>query len=148
MQVTAIITRSLKNHLEQMKEVAGYMWEKGWAEASAGNMSIDVTEELTATGSTSEIKEVLASLPFLNISFPGLANHFILVTLAGTRMRDLAKDPLSHVGLIQINTAGDTCQASYFRELHADVKPTSELMTHLALHNFLVNHSLMELRKE
>ncbi|MCX6235403.1 MAG: rhamnulose-1-phosphate aldolase [Bacteroidetes bacterium] len=144
MKVAAIIISSLKNHLDQMKEVAGYMWEKGWAEATAGNMSIDVTEKLMATGSTSEIKEIFASRPFLNISFPGLANHFILVTFAGARMRDLAKDPLSCVGLIKINAAGDACQAGYFRELLTDVKPTSELMTHLAIHNFLANNSFTE----
>ncbi len=28
----------------QIKNVAGMLWDKGWAEANAGNLSIDVTE--------------------------------------------------------------------------------------------------------
>ena len=30
--------------LHDVREVSGYLWERGWAERNAGNLSIDVTE--------------------------------------------------------------------------------------------------------
>ena len=30
--------------VEQIAEVAGYLWEKGWAERNGGNITVNVTE--------------------------------------------------------------------------------------------------------
>ena len=38
----------LKHQIEQVAEVAGYLWQKGWAERNGGNIVVNVTEQLSA----------------------------------------------------------------------------------------------------
>ena len=34
---------ALKADIEKVAEVAGYLWQKGWAERNVGNITINVT---------------------------------------------------------------------------------------------------------
>lgn len=34
----------LQIQMNDIAQVAGYMWEKGWAERNAGNISVNITE--------------------------------------------------------------------------------------------------------
>ena len=34
----------LKSAIDQIAEVSGYLWEKGWAARNAGNVSLNVTQ--------------------------------------------------------------------------------------------------------
>ena len=34
----------LRREIEKVSEVAGYLWEKGWAERNGGNIVVNVTE--------------------------------------------------------------------------------------------------------
>ena len=34
----------LKHRIEQVAEVAGYLWQKGWAERNGGNITVNITE--------------------------------------------------------------------------------------------------------
>ena len=36
----------LKRQIDQVAEVAGYLWQKGWAERNGGNIVINVTDQL------------------------------------------------------------------------------------------------------
>ena len=46
----------LRREIEKVSEVAGYLWEKGWAERNGGNIVVNVTEY---------IDDELKSLPAL-----------------------------------------------------------------------------------
>ena len=35
---------ALAREVEQVAEVAGYLWQKGWAERNGGNITVNVTE--------------------------------------------------------------------------------------------------------
>ena len=35
---------ALKAEIEKVAEVAGYLWQKGWAERNGGNITVNVTE--------------------------------------------------------------------------------------------------------
>jgi len=35
--------KNLKEQLDEVAEIAGYLWEKGWAERNAGNISINIS---------------------------------------------------------------------------------------------------------
>ena len=35
---------ALKAAVDQVAEVAGYLWQKGWAERNGGNITINITE--------------------------------------------------------------------------------------------------------
>ncbi len=38
-----LLTKELQNVVDEIAEVSGYMWERGWAERNAGNFTVDVT---------------------------------------------------------------------------------------------------------
>ena len=80
----------LAKKVYDVAEVAGYLWQKGWAERNGGNTN--------------------------------------------RRMRDLARDPMANGSVIRIL---DDC-AHYEIIADAPVKPTSELPSHLSVHNYLI----------
>ena len=38
----------LKHCIEQVAEVAGFLWQKGWAERNGGNIVVNVTEQINS----------------------------------------------------------------------------------------------------
>ncbi|MDE5571071.1 MAG: rhamnulose-1-phosphate aldolase, partial [Prevotella sp.] len=121
----------LKAVVEQIAEVTGYLWQKGWAERNGGNITVNVTEFMD-----DECKAMKAIAPVKEIGMvlPQLKGKYFYCKGTGKRMRDLAKEPMQNGSIIRIC---DDC-ASY--EVIADepVVPTSELPTHLALQNYLL----------
>ena len=124
----------LKHQIDQVAEVAGYLWQKGWAERNGGNIVINVTDQLNPQ---------LVRLPQCDSPTPPIAIGTILPHLKGCyffckgtnrRMRDLARWPMDNGSVIRIL---DDC-AHY--EIIADkpVMPTSELPSHLSVHNYLI----------
>jgi rhamnulose-1-phosphate aldolase len=121
---------NIQNEFNRIAEVAGYLWQKNWAERNGGNISVNLSH-LT--------DEETAVLPALTDSFelaeevPGLAGNIFYVTGTGTRMRDVAKAPMEHGSVLRI-----TKDARHY-EIIADkaIQPTSELSSHLAIHNFM-----------
>ena len=121
----------LKHQVEQVAEAAGYLWQKGWAERNGGNITVNVTEHIT-----DEIKAMPAIAgPFpIGFKLPNLKDKWFYCKGTQMRMRDLARWPMDNGSIIRIC---DDCE-SY--EIVADkpVKPTSELPSHLAVHNYLI----------
>ena len=124
----------LKHQIEQVAEVASYLWQKGWAERNGGNIVINVTDHLNSQ---------LVRLPQCDSPTPPIAIGTTLPNLKGCyffckgtnrRMRDLARWPMENGSIIRIL---DDC-AHY--EIVADklVMPTSELPSHLSVHNYLI----------
>lgn len=115
--------------LAALAETAGLLWEQGWAEANAGNLSCDVTEilpEPLAGGAGA------APTP-CGAPFPELAGRRILVTAAGTRMRDLAREPDRGCGVLQCSGDGSSFVGTALADA-TPFTPTSELPSHLAIH--------------
>ena len=40
------LTKEIQQVVDEIADVAGYMWERGWAERNAGNFTVDVTNLL------------------------------------------------------------------------------------------------------
>ena len=122
---------ALKATVEQIAEVTGYLWQKGWAERNGGNITVNVTEFMD-----DECKALPALVPArqIGMTLPHLKGKYFFCKGNGKRMRDLAREPMQNGSIIRIC---DDC-ASY--EIIADnpVIPTSELPTHLALQNYLL----------
>ena len=116
---------ALKAVIDDIAEVTGYLWEKGWAERNGGNITVNITEF---------IDEEIAALPAIAPEqpigkvLPMLKGKYFYAKGTGKRMRDLARFPMQNGAVIRIC---DDC-ASY--EIIADepVIPTSELPSHLA----------------
>ncbi len=124
----------LKHQIDQVAEVAGYLWQKGWAERNGGNIVINVTDQLNSQ---------LVRLPqcdspttpiAIGTTLPNLKGCYFFCKGTNRRMRDLARWPMDNGSIIRIL---DDC-AHY--EIIADkpVMPTSELPSHLSVHNYLI----------
>lgn len=123
----------IKGFLEEIAEVAGFLWQKGWAERNAGNISMNLPDVLYDS-----LKSNTFDLPVhLNTPFPNLANQFILVTGTGTRMRDVYKNPDQHCCIISIDGKGCHYRVLSKNDPGTGLKPSSELPTHLAIHDML-----------
>jgi rhamnulose-1-phosphate aldolase len=113
-------------------EIAGYLWEKGWAERNAGNISVNVTGLFPEKEIAFLKRSPPEKLPFA--VRPSLEGQVFMVTCKDSRMRDLARDPLSHLCFVYIQKG----QKGYIRQSARNRQPTSELPTHLAIHDFLL----------
>ena len=58
---------ALKKEVEKIAEVAGYLWQNGWAERNGGNITVNVTDlvddEIKALPAISEVKQIGTTLP-------------------------------------------------------------------------------------
>ena len=86
------INKNLKEQLDEVAEIAGYLWTKGWAERNAGNISINISDII---GDENKNLPALSSYT-LPRNMSNLSGNFFYVTGTGKRMRDVAKNPLAH----------------------------------------------------
>jgi rhamnulose-1-phosphate aldolase len=121
----------LAKQVAEVAEVAGYLWQKGWAERNGGNITVNITEFID-----DEIKSLKPISDRIEIgrTLPHLQNCWFFCKGTNKRMRDLARRPMENGSVIRIT---DDC--SHY-EIIADqaVKPTSELASHLSMHNYLI----------
>lgn len=126
---------ALAAEVEKVAEVAGYLWQKGWAERNGGNITVNVTEyvddAIKAMPAISEVKPIGAVLPHLK-------GCYFYCKGTQKRMRDLARRPMENGSIIRIL---DDC-ASYVIIADSPVMPTSELPSHLSVHNYLISKAL------
>ena len=122
---------ALKKEVEKIAEVAGYLWQNGWAERNGGNITVNVTDlvddEIKALPAISEVKQIGTALP-------ALKGCYFFCKGTGKRMRDLARWPMENGSIIRIL---DDC-ASYVIIADNPVMPTSELPSHLSVHARLI----------
>ena len=120
----------LMAEIGRIAEVAGYLWTKGWAERNGGNISVNLTGLLTP-----EEMELPALAPAIQLqeAMTALGGHVFYVTGTGKRMRYVAQDPFANGSLIRIAPDGK----SYEIIAEQPVAPTSELPSHLMMHNYL-----------
>lgn len=59
----------LAKEVNKVAEVAGYLWQKGWAERNGGNITVNITEyvddEIRQMPAISEVKQIGVTLPHL-----------------------------------------------------------------------------------
>ena len=123
---------ALAAEVEKVAEVASYLWQKGWAERNGGNITVNITdvvdEEIKALPAISEVYPIGTTLPYLK-------DCYFYCKGTNMRMRDLARRPMENGSIIRIL---DDC-ASYVIIADNAVKPTSELPSHLSVHNYLIS---------
>ena len=122
---------ALKKEVDKIAEVAGYLWQNGWAERNGGNITVNVTDfvddEIKALPAISEVKQIGTTLP-------ALKGCYFFCKGTGKRMRDLARWPMENGSVIRIL---DDC-SSYVIIADNLVVPTSELPSHLSVHARLI----------
>ncbi len=121
----------LAKQVGDVAEVAGYLWQKGWAERNGGNITVNITEH---------VDDAIRAMPAIGpktpigLTLPNLKGCYFYCKGTNRRMRDLARWPMQNGSVIRI------CDDCAHYEIIADepVKPTSELPSHLAVHNYLI----------
>ena len=107
------------------------LWQKGWAERNGGNITVNITEF---------IDDGIRALPPIGgvrpigKELPRLKGCYFYCKGTGRRMRDLARHPMENGSVIRIL---DDC-ASYVIIADRPVAPTSELPSHLSVHDYLL----------
>ena len=121
----------LKRALDSVAEVAGYLWQKGWAERNGGNLTLNITEFVD--DDMRAMPAISKALP-IGVTLPYLKGCYFYCKGTGKRMRDLARDPMSAGSIVRIL---DDC-ASYEIIADAVIVPTSEISSHLAIQNYML----------
>ncbi len=122
----------LADEVWKVAEVAGYLWQKGWAERNGGNITVNITEFVD--DEMRSIVPISGVIP-VGTELPHLAGCWFYCKGTNKRMRDLAKSPMENGSIIRI---AEDCRGY---EIIADnpVMPTSELPSHLSVHNYLAS---------
>lgn len=123
--------KKIEKIILQVAEVAQYLWQKGWAERNAGNISVNINH--LVVGELDDVnKYPVFELPE---SYPELSNKYFFVTGTGKRMRDLARSPLKNALIVKITEDGNSYHIFSRHKYNVpDFMPTSELPTHLSIH--------------
>ncbi len=115
--------------IEETAEVAGFLWQRGWAERNAGNISVRLASEDLAESYSSQ-NELLIPL---TKRFQEMGGNLFLVTGKNTRMRDVAARPMENLLIIRMNDDG-TGYYILSPDPESSLRPTSELSAHLDIH--------------
>ena len=122
---------ALEKEVYKIAEVAGYLWQNGWAERNGGNITVNITalvdDDIRRMPAISEVKSI-------GVTLPALKGTYFYCKGTGKRMRDLARWPMDNGSVIRIL---DDC-ASYVIVADNAVMPTSELPSHLTVHARLI----------
>ena len=121
----------LQREIEKVAEVAGYLWQNGWAERNGGNITVNITQWADAA---MQRQPPISDIKPIGTTLPSLRGCYFFCKGTGKRMRDLARWPMENGSIIRIL---DDC-ANYVIIADHPVQPTSELPSHLAVHNRLI----------
>jgi len=87
--VSVFLNEAARKIIDETADVAGFLWQRGWAERNAGNISVRMAEEDIAESCSSQQEQLIP----LTKRFQELGGSFFLVTGKNTRMRDVAASP-------------------------------------------------------
>jgi rhamnulose-1-phosphate aldolase len=123
----------LQRVVADISEVSRYIWERGWSAANGGNLSVDVTD-LVAPLDFGGGERVTRPLPTSVV--PALCGRSLLVTLSGSRFRDVARDPARALALLRLSGDGSDYEVLWGGE-GSTPNPTTEFIPHLKVHGYL-----------
>ena len=87
---------ALAKEVNDVAEVAGYLWQKGWAERNGGNITVNITDQVDdAIRAMPAIAEPVA----IGLTLPNLKGCYFYCKGTNRRMRDLAPVSYTHLTL-------------------------------------------------
>ncbi|QZT38875.1 rhamnulose-1-phosphate aldolase [Halosquirtibacter xylanolyticus] len=122
-----ILPTSVQEEINKVSQIAGYLWQREWAERNAGNISIDLTD-LVSANDWREASEVIA------FEFPKeAAGAVIFVSGTGCHLRHLVDRVEEVACIIVINDKADGYTIVWGGK-KKNFRPTSELISHVKIH--------------
>lgn len=131
------ISSKVQHELDKISRVAGYLWQREWAERNAGNISMNLTSFFDAD----EVKEKTKNASFVPFDFPkGVGGFVIYITGTGCYLRSLieAIEEASCILYINEDATGYTL---IWGGKRANFAPTCELISHVSIHLFNAQHN-------
>jgi rhamnulose-1-phosphate aldolase len=128
---------ALRAVLGGIADLAALLWEKGWAERNAGNVSVDVTD---AAGPAAEASEG-AFRPLSGALPREVAGRCFLAKATGSRFRDIARRPEGGILLLRVSEALDGYRVLGGGD-RSGREATSEFLSHLKVHGLLRRRNL------
>jgi len=119
----------LDSLIQEMTKTARDMWERGWAEANGGNISLRLNPEQRACVEGLTPERDWQPIP---VTVPGMANERFLLTGAGRYLRNVELAPEENLGVIEVDEEGARYRILWGFEPAGE--PTSELGAHLLSH--------------
>ena len=105
------------------------LWDRGWAEANGGNVSLRLNpEQNAALAGTQKHAEWIP----LSVAAPSLRGDRFIFTGTGRYLRNVELAPERNIGLIELNDDGTAYRILWGFEPNG--RPTSELAAHLLSH--------------
>ncbi|PLX13233.1 MAG: rhamnulose-1-phosphate aldolase [Marinilabiliales bacterium] len=124
-----ILPDKVKNEIDKVSEIAGFLWERQWAERNAGNISINLSSFFENNISDKPNK-------LIKYNFPKDAGGMLLfVTGKGSRLRHLVDRIKETSCIIKINDEANAYSIIWGGEKDG-FEVTSEIITHVLIHVF------------
>ena len=105
------------------------MWDRGWAEANGGNVSLRLNDEQNAAFAGLQGQSEWIQL---SVAAPSLQGERFIFTGTGRYLRNVEIAPERNIGLIELNNNGTAYRILWGFEPNG--RPTSELAAHLLSH--------------
>ncbi|PQB08903.1 hypothetical protein BST83_00635 [Polaribacter filamentus] len=126
------LSAAVEKELKKISEVAGYLWQREWAERNAGNISMN----LTSYFNIDDVKSKTKNSKFVSFDFPKGTGGFILfITGTGCYLRGLI-DNIEHASCILYINEDATGYSIIWGGKSANFGPTCELISHSSIHLF------------
>ena len=106
-------------------------WKQGWHERNGGNASYRLTPDDVAAARALLRYDARAWVP-LDVDASEVAGEVFLVTATGSFMCNVADDPASTLGIVEVSEAGDAYRV--LCGFDGGGRPTSEFSGHLLIH--------------
>lgn len=120
----------VKNELDIVSRISGYLWEREWAERNAGNISINLSRYFSK-------KDVQGKGFFIEHVFPkGVAGYILFISGTGCYLRSLIDNIEEAACIIYINEDATGYSIIWGGGHQEDFRPTSELISHVKIHHF------------
>lgn len=129
------LNKELQKLVHDIGEVGHYLWERGWAEKNAGNISVEVTDLIEKRG------QAFDDYPKVKreISEAICGGRCFFVTASGSRMREIVDRPEEKMIMLYICDELDGYRVLWGGG--AGARPTTEFASHLKLHSFLFENN-------
>ncbi len=118
----------VEKEISKISEIAGYLWDRGWSERNAGNISFDLTNIIEIQDS------VLPEFTYQSMKLPlEIAGSVIFITGKGERLRDLVHSPEKSACILVVDKEANGYYIVWGGS-KSDFRPTSEFASHIAIH--------------
>ncbi|MGB3340609.1 MAG: rhamnulose-1-phosphate aldolase [bacterium] len=131
-----LLNEELKKLIHDVGEIGSYLWQRGWAERNAGNISVDITDMVEKRGQVFDAYQKVER----EIPEPVCGGRCFLMTSAGSRMHELKDYPEEKMIMFYIPDELDGYHILWGGQ-GAGLNPTTEFVSHLKLHSFLFENN-------